>query len=204
MPEPQTFREMNIWLGEFRAGLENRLDGILERFSDLKTWVGAIFGSIVTLVVAVGGLYAYVYFGVLTKIDDLKTDLLAKIGALQQSIAVLESQSKELKATNDRMLSTLLSTGRNDQRLPTSPPSGPEITASDALFIRQFVKTSPITTATPQKIKVGDQLSDATLTPLPDDLIARLPKLKGVRYSIDPENNLIALADPSGRVFALV
>jgi hypothetical protein len=55
----------------------------------------------------------------------------------------------------------------------------------------------------PPNFKLGDWVPTTSTKPLPDQLIAKLPKLKEVSYLID-SNGWAILADTRGRVVAVV
>ena len=100
-------------------------------------------------------------------------------------------------------------------RLPQpSPPPSPQpkpqdivagfyLTEPEASLIREFLR-GPQRTTLPPKITLWSRLPDGELQPLPADLVGKLPKLKALRYMFDPNNNAIALIEPSGIVIAII
>ena len=156
------------------------------------------------LIAAVLGNYWVAY--------KVKEELLVSINKLQTDVAVLTVRVNETKEISQQTLAQ--SRAFYQRSVPTSVPTtagvvfpqpgGISITPEEAHTIRAAIKTGPITTAAPIKIKIGMKLPDSDLKPLPPDVVAKLPSFKGVRYAIDKANNLIALTSASGEVFALI
>jgi hypothetical protein len=77
------------------------------------------------------------------------------------------------------------------------------LTESEAVILRELL-SAPKKTNAPPTFSMWERLPDNVLKQLPSDVLSKIPKLKGLRYAIDPSNNAIALAEPSGSVIALI
>jgi hypothetical protein len=167
-------------------------DGVKDKVGTLQAIGLAVLGSIAVLIGGVGGNYFYT--------NQVKDQIIKEVGAAREEIAKLRQQVEDSTRVNDAFQKTAL------ERLgaTTVHPPPPPLTANSLLLVRQFIKTGPINNTAVPKYAIGDQLPEATLQSLPADLVGKAPEFSGVRYAIDPTSNLIALADTSGRVFALV
>jgi hypothetical protein len=59
------------------------------------------------------------------------------------------------------------------------------LSPTDIQIIRQSIKVTPPQTGAASKIAVGDQIPELASRPIPESLVAALPKLQGARFSID-------------------
>jgi hypothetical protein len=77
---------------------------------------------------------------------------------------------------------------------PTPTPIN--VTDDEAKLVREFLKVSPKVSNAAPKIALWDRLSKGATQPLPEELGAKVTKLKGLRFAIDA-NNAIALVEPT-------
>ena len=77
------------------------------------------------------------------------------------------------------------------------------VTDTEAKLLRELVR-APQKTGGPPRFGMWERIPDGDLKQLPDEVLSKMPKFKGLRYTIDPNNNAIALAEPSGIVVAII
>jgi hypothetical protein len=88
---------------------------------------------------------------------------------------------------------------RNEQRTVSVAPNaiaGFYVTAQEAEFIREFLKIPPKNATATAKMALWVRVPAQATRPLPDGVVGKLEKLKGLRYAVDA-NNAIALIEPS-------
>jgi hypothetical protein len=116
----------------------------------------------------------------------------------------------DLRADSGQILSRIsrLEPAPRSQPGPTPPTdlrpvAGFFLTDGEAKELREFLRAPPKSDA-PAKYGLWTRLPEADTRPLPDEVIGKIAKLKGLRYAIDPGNNAIALVEPSGTVVATI
>jgi hypothetical protein len=142
-------------------------------------------------------------------IGDVKVDI-AKIKADVASVAEkagnIERRLSDHASATDRILAVLNS-------IQNQLPSGPDDTAGLVLplsteeqaLIRNVMGLSPPKTGGTPLYKLGDIVPRDYVKAIPAALVGQLPRLSGLRYAIDPnDNSLILVAGPSNRVVAIV
>jgi hypothetical protein len=179
MVEPKDWRGVAIQLGEFRR------------------YVLAFIGALI-VAVSWGARELYV--------------LNASVKGLSDQVTRIEGDLKEVRnltvdsrTSAKRILEIVERIDERQQRIAPTPPFQP-LTLSDgeAQLVRNRLGVPPLT-APIGKIKIGDALPETQTKPFPDDLVAKLPKLKGARFFVDDANNGVALVDViSNKVFAII
>ena len=137
--------------------------------------------------------------------DNLKNSLLTQIGEVKKDTADLEGA---LKTINERLgrietdqRDTLAAIVRMEARqVPPTPAL--VLSRENAELVRTVLAIPPKTTEQ-GKIRIGDFIAPAILRPVPDGLADRIPSLRGLQYAVDV-NYAIALADPAGKVVAII
>jgi hypothetical protein len=199
MTEPRTPREANI----AREGLEARV-GLLQKL------IWAVIGLLGAMLAGAAAIYV--------QVGDLKTD----VAVVKNTVAGINERLAKIEKTIDDIRSEIgqvrTETGQILSRVsraePPSPPrpqqpdlrnviAGFYVTDGEAKLLRELLGAAPKTDA-PPKISLWQRVSEQPLNPISDEIAARLPKLKGLRYAIDPGNNAIALTEPSGIVIATI
>jgi hypothetical protein len=141
--------------------------------------VAAIFGQIGNARVEVGSVWTG-----LSAIND-------RLGRIEKTV-------DETRATLDQLARN---EQRNEQRTGSVTPSviaGFYVTAQEAEFIREFLKIPP-KNATTAKMALWIRVPDQATKTLPDGVVGKIEKLKGLRYAVDA-NNAIALIEPSTNI----
>jgi hypothetical protein len=73
------------------------------------------------------------------------------------------------------------------------------VTAQEAEFIREFLKIPPKNATATAKMALWIRAPAQATKPLPDGVVGKLEKLKGLRYAVDA-NYVIALIEPSTNI----
>jgi hypothetical protein len=124
----------------------------------------------------------------------------ARIERIEIDIRKIRGQTTE-SATHAKQILEVVERMDAKQRNLPAPLSVSDV---EAKFIRDQLGVKP-PTGGPGKIRIGDVLPETLARPLPEDVLAKLPKLRGVRFAIDNANNGIALVESvSNRVFAII
>lgn len=189
MTDPRTIRESNI----AREGLEGRVDL-------LQKWLWGVTGLLGTILAAAVAIYS--------QVGDVKTD----IAVIKTSVTNISGRLERMEKGLDDIRNdgrTILGRLRPAEPAPRPPTRDPRdiiagfwVTDAEAKLIRELLQ-APQKTDAPPKIALWSRVPEATL--IPDELVGKLPKLKGLRYAVDPGNNAIALIEPIGNgVIALI
>jgi hypothetical protein len=125
------------------------------------------------------------------QISDVKTDIALgtqAIGRIEKTVGDLQTNQGQALAR----IETLLQTRSNSsERLPSAAMLLDE---NEKQLIFKFILVKSVPGAKPSSVKVGDLIPDPTLLkPIPDDLAAAVPKLRGARFSIDENSGSILL-----------
>jgi uncharacterized membrane protein len=139
--------------------------------------VAAIFGQIGNARVEVGSVWTG-----LSAVND-------RLGRIEKTV-------DETRATLDQLARN---EQRNEQRTVSVAPNaiaGFYVTAQEAEFIREFLKLPPKNATATAKMALWVRVPAQATRPLPDGVVGKLEKLKGLRYAVDA-NNAIALIEPS-------
>lgn len=131
-----------------------------------------------------------------TKIEfadrDLKA-LEAKIAKLETGIAAVAESQRNLNSSQSRIGATVDRVERHLIRFVG-------LTDDEQDTIRGFLGIKRLPGAT--KLAVGDLVGDAK--PLPDELIAKVPRLAGLRFAIDPGSGAALIVNADSRVVAAI
>jgi hypothetical protein len=190
MSDPRTIREVNIATG----GMEKRIK--------LLQWVG---GGICALLVALLGVGIAQYRDI-GKVEVDVGAIKATVEGIEKRLGLIETDLRAVRTDQGQILAKIQTPPTPPAPPPTPPPrlqdliaGGFYITDAEASLIRDFLKAGPKKPDVPSKIALWDRLPQSDTQPLPDDLAAKLPKIKGLRFTTDV-NNAIALVEPSQNV----
>ena len=190
MIEPKTPREANIAL-EARVGLLQKL------VWSVLTMLGAV---------VLGAISIYVQIG------DLKSDVAVvktNVVNISERLAKIEKTIDDIRFDGGQILSRIsrLEPPPRQPALPAPAPdpvvAGFSLTDSEAKLLRELLR-APAKTAAAPKYGLWEKLPDSDVQLLPDDVTGKMVKLKGFRYALDPNNNAIALVEPSGSVVVAI
>ena len=190
MTDPKTIREQNIQNEGFRKGMEDRV-GVFQKM------VWTVIGLLGALLV--GAIAIYIQIG------DIKIDVAVIKTNLTNLIERFSKVEKNVEDSRADQLQILRTVGGIETRLPKPDPiiAGFYLTASEASAVASFLRP-PLKSDNPPTIAVGSRVPENMLRPLPNDLLAKVPRLNGVRYAIDANNAIALVAPGTDVVFAIV
>jgi hypothetical protein len=160
-------------------------------------WIWAGIGFLAGVLVLVGAIWGQLRndsAGVqltLKNMDD-------RVGRIEQTLNDITSNGR--LARTDPALQT---PGPN--RAPSESISKFYLKENEADVIRQVLQAPRKSAGTDGRYRVGQLLVGLAVKQIPDDLVGKVPQLKGLLYTFDPANHAIAIIDPrSNRVISLI
>jgi hypothetical protein len=130
------------------------------------------------------------------EVANLKTNLAGtteKIATLEANIVAARPDPKEIKEG----VRKLASAGEAPQPLLA-------LTHDEVKLIRDFIKVPPPPVGAAQSINIGDLLPDAGLTPLPEPIMKKVPKLVGARFTVDRNSAIVVVAPATNRADVVI
>jgi hypothetical protein len=187
--------------------------------------------AIIACLVAVMGISLGVIFGQLTnattEVGLMRTGLSAlneRLGRIEKTVEearvnlteLIQNERRTVSVTPDRTVSVTpertvsVTPERTVSVTPERPVSvtpdmaaGFYVTEQEAKLIREFLKVPPKNANLAAKMALWMRLPAQATKPLPEVLMGKLEKLKGLRYAVDA-NNAIALIEPSTHIVIAV
>jgi hypothetical protein len=149
--------------------------------------------------VVVAAIYAQIG-NVKVEVGSVRTGL----SAINARLGLIEKTVDETRAKLDQLVRDEKPTGSLPQTdslpqtgsLTQNVVAGFYVTEQEAEFIREFLKVPPRKANVTAKMALWVRVPAQATKPLPDALVGRLEKLKGLRYAVDA-NSAIALIEPS-------
>jgi hypothetical protein len=179
--DPKTIREVNFAF----AGLEGRVGLLIKIGIAVLGFLGAVLGVVATIYVQIG---------------DVKVDVAsikATVESLSNRLGTIEGDVKATRSDQRQILTQLP---------PPSPPPVPHlqeliaggfyVTDDEAKLIRAFLKVPPKNPNLSGTWSIWSRIDPVSTQPLPEDIIAKIGKFKGLRFAVDA-NNAIALVEPT-------
>ncbi len=162
--------------------------------------------AIITCLSLILGVAVAVIFGQITNARVELGFVETSLSALSDRLGRIEKAVDETRASLERPARDERQTVKVTPVTPVTPatpatPATPNVVAGfyvtqqEAEFIREFLKVPPKSAAT-AKMALWVRVPAQATKPLPDGLVAKLEKLRGLRYAVDA-NNAIALIEPS-------
>jgi hypothetical protein len=193
------FIRIAIRSGSPRAGRRSKLAPPTEktigrnRASHWANTTEYIFISLCLGLISISGILILVLF---QQLNDMK----AKAQQAEIELAATKAQLNRVEK--------LAQTHSAEERVPIkdAQPIHPRLSFSepDIKAIRQFIKVLPPNPEAQQKIHLGDDIKGLAIAPLPDALIAQMPKLRGARFSIDEDGAIAIVGEGSSQVDAVL
>lgn len=188
--EPKTVRETNI-----------RMDGADRQINLIQTLLWIVLGSLGAIFA--GAIAIYVQVG------EIKSALAvqdSKLEGISKRLATLEEGTRSRDA---RLLREIVGLGAKlDQRsLPGIQPLN--LADGEITFLRAYFKIRAPTTAGVGNVvaakyySVGDVYSGET-NRFPDDVAQKLPKLKGLNYTLDEHSGAMLITNAASAIVAIV
>lgn len=168
-----------------------------DRSFSRRPWIGVAAGFLAGALILVGPLWAY---------------LKSHSEGVQETFKNMDGRLDRL----EQALNAITSNGGTARTGPAaqSQPSNREPSETSSKFylkenerdvIRQLLQAPKKSGATDGKYRVGQVLVGLAVKPIPENLVGKVPQLRGLHYTVDPANNAIAIIDPrSNRVIALI
>ena len=155
---------------------------------------GIVLAALATL--GVGAAVVGQFTAVKIQITGLKNDvagLREKLAKLEANVVAAPPLANEAK-------------GGADARMPAIPVRTPpfSLTRDEIQLIRDFIKVPPAPPGAARNINVGDILPDTALAPLPDQIMEKLPKLRGARFTVDRNGAIVVVAPGTNRVDVII
>lgn len=184
--EPRTVRELNF-------AVEGRLGLLTKMVFVLAALLVSIAGGVALVYQQLGG----VAVNVATTTE--------RVTGLGERVARIEKQLENIAAGQAQQMSSL---GRIEARLPNQPrPDSSDIVAltpAEAEFVRSALKAIPVPMRMLGKFKLGDNLAEGTLVPVPEQVSEKLPKLKGAKFAFDQDGSIAITAGINNRIIGIV
>ena len=80
-----------------------------------------------------------------------------------------------------------------------------ELGNDDMKAIRASIRVLPSKSEAEQpKTRVGDKISDTKSAPIPESLVAQMPKLRGTKFFVDQNSAIIIIGEGNNRVDAII
>ena len=151
-------------------------------------------------------------FGFISICFILLVALLLQIKAMRSEMARSET---DLAATNGRLAKSeklvqqliakdSSSAINQSQHADNQPHAALALSQDDRKIIRQFIKILPPKPGAKSSIQLGDQVLSSSSAPIPGELVDRIPKLRGARFSIDQDGTIVIFGEGSSHADALI
>ena len=151
--------------------------------------------------------WAFVGLAIISSVVALV--LLVQVRGLKTEIAILES---EFGATNSRLDNLKRAVGRvsNAQsqvagEFKNARTESPIVLSAEEIqLVHQFIKAAPAKTRAQPMLKVGDEVAQVDSFPVPDAMVAKLPKLRGARFAFDKNGAIVIIGLRNNRVDVVI
>lgn len=151
--------------------------------------------------VGVAIIWGVIGLALIPQINNLKTDL----AGIKREIAASNGEVAELRKIVRQLGNSQANSTSGVSVDKTGSISGaPAIGASDIQLIRQFIKVVPSPSTAQPKFKIGDVFPQSISLPIPKELSDKLPKLRGTRFAIDQNGDIIISAVGENRVAIVI
>ena len=179
--------------------------------------------AIIACLAAVLGVSLGTIFGQLTnattEVGLMRTGLSAlneRLGRIEKTVEearanlteLIRNERRTVSVTPERTVSvtperTVSVTPERAVSVTPDMTAGFYVTEQEAKLIREFLKVPPKNANQAAKMALWMRLPAQATKPLPEVLMGKLEKLKGLRYAVDA-NNAIALIEPSTHIVIAV
>ena len=126
----------------------------------------------------------------LGRVEKAVDEMHANLATIQGQLGTIDNAVEQMRTNRSR------TTDEHPRDLPRNVLAGFYVTEQEAAFIREFLKVPPKKTGPPAKMTLWTRVPPQATKPLPDELVSKAEKLKGLRYAVDA-NSAIALIEPS-------
>jgi len=133
-----------------------------------------------------------------TQIAGLKSELAGIQGKLVNFEGAVVATSPHRTETNHSATASQLTRASGPPEVPFA------LSRDDIQLVRDFIKIAPPPVGAAAKIRLGDILPDFALTPIPEPITDKLPKLKGARFTIDRNGATVVVSPGTNRVDVII
>ena len=176
----------------------------LADFTSLPTMAEALLASAVLVSIMSGGLALKAF----SDIKALRLDLATARGELvvvQDRVAGLEQQVEVASRKQEQQEQLLAARQGQDDRAveKRGERTAVRLTQEEMQLVRSYIKASPVAPNAAPTMSMGGDLTAATLLPLPAQIVEKLPRLAGARFTVD-RNGAIIISLRNSRVADVV
>jgi len=139
---------------------------------------------------------------VFSQISDARVEM----GLMRTALSAVNDRLGTIEKSVDDARAALNKITLNEQRPVSVTPdvvAGFYVTHEEAKIIREFLNVPPKNATPAAKMALWIRVPPQATKPLPEPLVSRLEKLRGLRYVID-SNNAIALIEASASIVIAV
>lgn len=214
MSEPRTIRELNISFSVFQKMVWTIIGflgaliigaiAIYIQTGDLKTDLAVVKANTSNIVERLKGFDSRIAVldSRLVAVDKNVQAVDKNVQTIDRNVQAIDRNVQEARS-DDRVLRAI---GRvENQGIRTDPVvAGFYVTTFEATLIMQYLRL-PTKTGNAPILSIGSRVDDTQLRPMPEAVVMKSPRLKGMRYIIDQDNFSIALVGPdTDIVFAIL
>jgi hypothetical protein len=172
--------------------------GKLEGSVNILTKMTFAVISILTVIVA-GGIALLIQMSTLkSDLENAKNDISSRLDKIETAIANMTSGQSSVSGALSRIENRLAELSR-----PAPQPQLLALSNEDRSMIREQLKFDPDVVYKGIG-KLGEVVTNAKLLDFPDELIQKIPALKGTRYTFDIKAEILILSMPEQRIVAIV
>lgn len=131
---------------------------------------------------------------------DSATQMQRQIVSIEQRVGRLELQVETLLAK--RLLEASAAPNRADRETPTKDTPGKSMAAlaqADIDTVRDYIKIPPPPVGATPTIGLGMSVGNHVLVPLPSQVIDKVPRLAGARFTTDRNGSIVIVTGNGGR-----
>jgi hypothetical protein len=170
--------EVNVDLAGFKSNVE-------KQFGYQVRWIVGLYVLIGTLI---GG--GFLLRGDLGRIEGQIAKATAEIEALRRDVTSLQTNSTSQRELLSTMRGEIASgLAEINSKLPSNPAQLLALSADEEQVIRDLLGVPKGPSNMAPKYGIGDSIVGAL--PFPEDLVAKVPKLKGFRCGKDPNGSVL-------------
>jgi len=136
---------------------------------------------------------------VFSQISDARVEM----GLMRTALSAVNDRLGTIEKSVDDARAALNKMTLNEQRPVSVTPDVVAVTQHEAKIIREFLDVPPKNATPAAKMALWIRVPPQATKPLPEPLVSRLEKLRGLRYVVD-SNNAIALIEASASIVIAV
>jgi len=152
------------------------------------------------------GVFLSMCFGLLAICGTIIALLFLQIKDMKVEMTGLKQRLATTEAQLGRVEKNALQLVKESSIFDGPPRRAPiELGNDDMKAIRASIRVLPSKSGAEQpKTRVGDKISDTKSAPIPESLVAQMPKLRGTKFFVDQNSAIIIIGEGSSRVDAVI